>query len=387
MHQQAPSYREAPTYQGTPLLAEPEEQPLLAPVTPDLTWSWVHSLTQRPLRPSHLPATGEAADGADAEPVTVLRRTATIRRGTRMIKLLGGQQLGAYLYGRLPHGFCYRAYDLAHLRSGPDLALLTGDGSAPADVVFGLRWRAVDPADYDIPFSLTVGTLPAYPGLPDIRPHDRLGPAVLGTGFAPSQHHVVPEFVTTDFADLPLTANASLVAFTPDGQEITLYTYLPEQRAWTRMFGPAWRHLLHGLPELPPDQEYLPVKVGDRASTLMGTYRGAVYEAIADPPHEYRVNARARAARYPIETLVRRTCYATWRGVAVTVVRADGDWLRLRLCRPDRDSTPTLAAQPLERGVYESWANITDVTDLRTVEFPYHLPAPSGVDHGLREIK
>lgn len=351
------------------MLGEPEEQPLLAPVTPTFSFAAVHEFTQRPPR---LDLPGDAD-----EATAVIRRTATIRRGTRMIKLISGRQLGSYLHGRRPSGFCYRAYDLAHLRTGRDLALLTGDGGdgRPAEVVFGLRWRAVDPTDYHIPFSLAVAGLAAYPGLADIRPHDRLGPPVLGTGFAPSQEHVVPEFVTADLADLPLTANASLVAFTPDGQEITLYTYLPEQRAWTKMFGPQWRYLLQRLPDLPPDQEYLPVTAGEHGSTLVGAYRGQSYEAIADPPHEYRVNARARAARYAVETLARRTHYAIWRGVPVTVVRADGDWLRLRLCRPDRDSSPTHGAQCLERGIYEVWANLSHVSDLRPVDFAYELDA------------
>jgi hypothetical protein len=355
-------------------ISEPEEQPLLAPVTPGMSWAYVHSLGQIPVHGPHSP---------EAELITAIRRTAKIRRGTRMIKLLSHRQLGAYLHGRLPSGFCYRAVDVAHLRTPAELVMLTGDTARPdsggTPVVFGLRWRAVDPGDYAIPFSARVHDLPAYPGLFSISPHDRVGPAVLGTGFAPSRHHLIPEFVTADLADLPLPATSSLVAFAADGTEVTLYVYLPEQRAWTRMFGPQWKHLMAGVPEIPQEQEYLPIAL-DRTGgpRLVGRYRGELYDALADPPHEFRVHARARAARYPVETLARRTGHAVWRGAACTVVRVDGDWLRLRLCRPDRDSVPVLGAQCLERGLYEVWATAADVGEIREVDIAYDLdPGPA----------
>jgi hypothetical protein len=342
-----------------PTLGEPEDQPLLAPVMPLMSWASVHSMSQSRLR--------DPRDPTEARSIAVIRRTATIRRGTRMLKLLSSRQLSGYLHGRLPGGFCYRAVDVAHLRAPDELAMLTGDAiqldRSGKQFVFGLRWRATDPLDYAIPFSVSVGGLPSYQGLTAIPPHDRLGPPVLGTGFAPSQHHLVPEFVTTDLADIPLPAGSTLVAFAPDGIEVGLYLYLPEQRAWTRMFGPQWRHLVATVPEVPPDQEYVPfVTDHSGGTTLIGSYQGTMYEALADPPHEYRVLARARAARYPVETLIRRTRHATWRGVACTVVRADRDWLRLRVCRPDADNTAILGAQCVERGVYEVWCGSSEVT-------------------------
>lgn len=350
-------------------LAEPEEQPLLAPVTPTMSWSAVHAMSQARVR--------EPRGPTDVDAITVIRRTATIRRGTRMIKILSGRQLNAYLHGRRPAGFCYREFDITHLRAPADLALLTGDGGAQHDHgqgIFALRWRAVDPSDYAIPFAQPVGDLPSYPGLLAISPHDRLGPQVLGTGFAPSQHHLIPEFVTYDLADLPMPAGTSLVAFTPDGIEVSLYLYLPEQRAWTRMFGPQWRHLVAGVPEIPPDQEYVQIATDHAAGPrLVGRYRGEHYEALADPPHEFLVLARVRAARYPVEALTRRTRYATWRGALCTVVRAEGEWLRLRLCRPDPDSTPVIGAQCVERGVYEVWAPTSDVSDVHEVDVAYDL--------------
>ncbi len=352
-------------------VAEPDEAPLLAPVTVDMSWSRVHALTQSP--PHRRPVL------ASTDALVCIRRSALIRTGTRMIKLLTARQLGGYLLGRRPGGFCYRSYDVAALRTAAELAMLTGDETpACQDVVFGLRWRALDPADYEIPFSMPVPDLPAYPGLASIRPHDRLGPPVLGTGFAPSSNHVIPEYVTADLADLPMPANAHLVAFGVDGAEVPLYRYLPEQRAWIRVFGPHWRHLLHGVPEVAPDQELVPT--GDQlrgGTTLVGRYQGEMYEAVADPPHEYRLLANAGSAHYPVDGLARRTGYATWRAASCTVVRVDGEWLQLRLCRPDQHSVPTLGVHCVERGVYEVWAAATEVTGLRDVDHEYVLPLRS----------
>jgi hypothetical protein len=370
------------TFQGpigdlmdAPVIVEPEEQALLAPVTPGMTYALIHGLSQTPLRPP------------DAGQITAVRRTATIRPGTRMIKLLSARQLGAYLHGRRSAGFCYREFDLSLLRSSADLSLLLADSmttdSQSSPVVYGLRWRAIDAADYHIPFSIEVGDMPAYRGLRDISPHDRLGPPVLGTGFAPSRRHLIPEFVTADMADLPMPAGTSLVAFGPDGEEISLYLYLPEQRAWTRMFGPQHRHLVSGVPELSVEQEYVQGHTDHTGgSTLFGWYRAEMYEAIADPPHDFQVLARVRAARYPVDSVHRRTRYVTWRNVACTVVRIDGDWWRLRMCRPDRDSASMLGAQCIERGVYEVWAPASEAGPGRDVDQPYAVAAESIRDLG-----
>jgi hypothetical protein len=362
--------------------ADPGDPPLLAPVSRALSWEHIHLLSQRPLRDAgREPAVDVRLPGqAPGEPlITAIRRTAAVRRGTRMIRFFSGAHLGGYLAGRLPAGFCYRETDVAHLTSPNDLALLTGDGAGfdpgRSAAVFALRWRAVDPLDYHIPFSLPVAGMPAYPGLLGIPPHDRLGPPVLGTGFAPSSHHLIPEFITADLADLPMPANASLVAFTPDGQEVSLYTYLPEQRAWTRMFGPQWRHLLSAAPQIPLGQEYVQTTVENR-TTLVGTFRGESFEAVADPPLGFRLLAKTRAVRYPAERLSRRNTYASWRGARGTIIRAESDWLRLRLCRPDMDSGPRLGAQCLERGVYEIWTPASEVTERVEAEVTYQLPPP-----------
>jgi|SRR5690349_1421565 len=188
------------------------------------------------------------------------------------------------------------------------------------------------------------------------------------SGTAPRSNSIlIPEFVTADLAELPLPAGASLVAYTPDGTEVTLYTYLPEQRAWTRMHGPQWRHLLSEL----TNQELFPVPAA--LTKYVGRYRGELYEAIADPPVEFRVAVKTRAARYPVEALARRLPYGTWRDVRCTVIRTDGEWLRLRLCRPTGERVATLSAHCVERGLYEVWAPAGEVADAHEADVWYEV--------------
>ena len=203
---------------------EPTDTPLSIPLRRTISWATVYRLSQ-------------SAPAAASPLLSGIRDTATIQRGTRMVKVLSGRQLSGYLRGRLPYGFCHREYDIAHLRTPADLAVLRTDGGEDiaGDVAFALRWRAVDPADYAVP------SRSAYDGLVRISPHDRLGAPVLGTGFAPSRVHIIPEWITADLVDLPLPARAELIAFTADGTEVLLYRYLAEQRAWARLAGPQWR--------------------------------------------------------------------------------------------------------------------------------------------------
>ena len=58
-------------------------------MTPGTSWDSVHALSQTPLRDPRAP-------------IIAIRRTATIRAGTRMVKLLSDRQLSAYLHGRHP---------------------------------------------------------------------------------------------------------------------------------------------------------------------------------------------------------------------------------------------------------------------------------------------
>jgi hypothetical protein len=321
---------------------DPSDTPLSIPLRRTVSWATVYRLSQ-------------SAPAAASSLLTGIRDTATIQRGTRMVKILSGRQLAGFLRGRLPYGFCHREYDIAHLRTPAELAVLRTDGTedAATDVVFALRWRAVDPADYAVPFRTT------YDGLVRIPPHDRLGAPILGTGFAPSRAHIIPEWVTADLVDLPLPARAELIAFTSDGSEVLLYRYLAEQRAWARMAGPQWRHLLDGVGGIAADQEYFPTE--EPLTRLVGMFREAEYEAIADPPDEFWLLAKVRALRHPMTSPARRTPLVSWRGETCSVVRDSGDWLRVRMMRPNADALVRLGATCVERGVYEAWAPTAEV--------------------------
>ncbi|WP_307868520.1 hypothetical protein [Micromonospora sp. C95] len=337
--------------------AEEPESPLLVPLHRERGWSEVHRLAQQPA-------------AADDPLITAVRGSAGVRRGTRMMKILSARQLAGYVRGWLPHGFCYREHDVAHLRTPTTTSVLRtdgGDGRDGADVTYALRWRAADPGDYDVPAGA------AYRGLTALGARDRLGPAVLGTGFTPSNHHLIPEFVTRDFADLPMPANATLLAYPAEGVEVVLYAYQAEQRGWLRMVGPQWRHLLAAVPGLSPDQEYVPTGEAPRSTRLVGTYAGGEYEAVADLPGDFRVLALTRAARYPVDGVSRRLRLTAWRGVPCLVLREEAGWLRLRLRRPDPDAVAATGAQCQERGVYETWAPGGEVTDDQVVDHPYLL--------------
>lgn len=334
------------------------DTPLMAPLTKATSWADVHQLSQTPVR-----------EGTAAA-IAAIRATATIRRGTRMMKVLSGRQAAGFLRGWSPAGFCYREYDIAHLRTPADLALLRTDvevGRDNTDMVYALRWRAIDASDYEIPSG------PAYQGLVAMPPRDRIGPPVLGTGFTPSERHLIPEFVTSGCTDLPLSANAALLAYTADGAEVVLYTYQPEQRGWVRMAGPQWRHLLDGIPDVSSDQEYLRTADLPQSTQLVGTHQGRYYEAVADPPHEFRILAMTRAARYPVESLARRLRLSSWRGADCQVLRQDSGWSRLRLCHPAPETVGRLGAQCYERGIYEVWAPTVEIIDEGPTDLPYEL--------------
>ncbi|MDT5031816.1 MAG: hypothetical protein QOC94_1987 [Actinoplanes sp.] len=329
---------------------DPLEPQLMAPLTRDLNWAVVQRMSQ-------------SAAHRDDPVLRRIRSTAAVLRGTRMVKILSAAQLTGHLAGWLPYGFCYRACDLAHLHDPEQLALLRTDGATDTDVAYALRWRAVDPSDYAVPDA---------PGLASLPAHSRVGAMILGTGFSPSTDDLIPEFVTAGFADLPLPANAQLIAYPAPGEEVILYSYQPEQHAWLRLAGPRWRHLLEGLPGLSPDREYLPCG-SSGSSRLVGQSGANEYDAIADPPGEFRVKALTRAARYPVSTLSRRAEQARWRGVACWVLQRDDSWARLRVISPDADVIATCGARCYERGVYESWAPVRELADHHIADFPYRL--------------
>ncbi|MGX6606913.1 hypothetical protein ACWKSP_33020 [Micromonosporaceae bacterium Da 78-11] len=341
------------TGEDSAVSTDPLEPPLSAPLRRDLGWAQVQRMSQ-------------SAAHRDDPTLRRIRATAAVRRGTRMTKVLSAAQVAGHLGGWSPYGFCYRSCDLAHIREPAELALLRTDGATDVDVAFALRWRAVDPLDYEVPGA------PAQPGLALLPAHSRVGSMVLGTGFTFSTDELIPEFVTAGFADLPMPANAQLLAYVPGGEEIVLYTYQPEQHGWLRLAGPRWRRLLDGLPGVSPDREYLPCTVPG-SSRLIGKIKDQEYEAVADPPEEFRIRALTRAARYPVSSLSRRAEQAIWRGAPCWVLQRDDNWARLRLVRPDSDALAGTGARGYERGVYEAWAPIGELVDHHIVDIPYVL--------------
>ncbi|MEU4687380.1 hypothetical protein [Actinoplanes sp. NPDC023714] len=332
---------------------DPLDPPLMAPLRRDLNWQQVQLMSQ-------------SAVYRDDPDLRRIRATAAIRRGTRMTKVLSAAQVAGHLGGWLPYGFCYRSCDIEHLREPDRLALLRTDGTADSSVTFALRWRATDPIDYEVP------SAPAQPGLVALPAHSRIGAMVLGTGFGPSTDDLIPEYVTAGFADLPIPANAQLLAHVPGGEEVILYTYQPEQNGWLRLAGPRWRSLLGEIPGASPDREYVPC-TGAASARLVGRIDDKEYEAVADPPGEFRVRALTRAARYPVQTLSRRAEQALWRGVPSWVLQRDETWARLRLIRPDVDGINATGARCYERGVYEAWAPVDELADHHIADIAYQL--------------
>jgi hypothetical protein len=331
----------------------PDDTPLCVPLGPSLSRSHAHRLSQ-------------STSALHAGTVRTMRDTVRIHRGTRMLKVLSARQFAGYLHGWLPQGFCHREYDIAHLRTPADLAILHTDRPQSADdVVFALRWRAVDARDYAVPYAAD------FPGLTRMSPHARAGPPVLGTGFAPSNRHLIAEFVTADLADLPLPARAELIAYTSDGTEVLLYQYIAEQRTWGRVAGRQWRHLLDGVDGIAADQEYFAIP--DAPTRLMGEHRGQSYEAIADPRQdEFLILAKVRALRHVVTAPTRHTPQVIWRDTPCTVIRVSDGWLRLRLRRPDNDALERTGASCVERGLYETWAPATDIYDSGESTLRYH---------------
>jgi len=109
------------------------------------------------------------------------------------------------------------------------------------------------------------------------------------------------------------------------------------------------------------------------SARLVGRINEHEYHAVADPPEEFRVRALTRAARYPVTTLSRRAEQARWRTVGCWVLQRDDNWARLRLVQPDADAVSAVGARCYERGVYEVWAPVRELTDHHIAEFPYVL--------------
>lgn len=339
--------------------------PLMMPVGEGWVHEAVFKLSQTP---------PDRCCAGSAALLAMIRRTVTISRGTSMVKVLSPRQVAGLLEGRPLSGFCHREYDLAHLRTPAELAPINGSSEMSDEVVFVLRWRAADARDYAVPLAREVGPLaPAevdVTGLSAMPSSLRVGPHVLGTGFTPNGRHIVPEWTTADFADVPLPADTSLAAFTADGQQVVLYSYQPDQHAWLRMCGPQWRHLLEQIPMAGSvGQEFFPI--ARPPVRLLGSYQGRTVETIADPSGEFRIAARATAGRHPVTGAVRRVHYVTWREVIFTLIRTKDGWHQLRLCQPNAESVTRVGASPIERGIYETWAPVDEVSGWRDVDLAY----------------
>ncbi len=349
---------EVDVVRGTPPI--PDDAPLFMPLTASMCWAEAHRLSQ-----------SNSAAASPTSGLRAMRDSVRIRRGTRMVKILSGRQLAGTLRGWLPQGFCHREFDVAHLRTPTDLAILAtdhGSGRDQAnDAVFALRWRAVDGSDYNVPYASGDDD---FAGLTLMSPHQRVGAPVLGTGFAPTNRHIIPEFVTADLGDLPLAANAELVGFTDDGTEVLLYRYIAEQRAWGRLAGKQWRGLLDGIDGLAADQEYFPIP--EAPTRIMGLHNGSPYEAVADPrENEFIVLAKVRSLRHAVTEPARLSPRATWRGVECTVIRETEEWMRMRLRRPNPESLEATGAACVERGIYEAWAPVNEVQNRRDTMIDY----------------
>lgn len=344
------------------------ERPLAAPVSQAVSWPLIHAMSQI------APACHEP--GAAAM-IATIRRSATIARGTPMMKILTGQQVAEYLGGRALSGFCFREFDIAHLRTPTDLGPLSDRQGANDEVVFALRWRAVDPLDYAIPFDKAMK--PSGSGevdvteIANIPPSYRIGPQVLGTGFVPNGRNLVPEWMITDGASLPMPVGTSIVAFTAEGTEVVLYTYQPEQHAWLRMCGPKWRHLLRSVPTAGAVGQEL-FQIPTSPVRLHGYHEGRPVEVIPDPPGDFRIAAKTRAERHPVSALVRLRRHASWQDSPCSVIGADGDWCHIRLASPDANAVRRSGVNPVERGVYEAWVPLKELDDDKGVEIWYELP-------------
>ncbi|GAA1577642.1 hypothetical protein GCM10009827_119280 [Dactylosporangium maewongense] len=278
-----------------------------------------------------------------------IRASIQIRTGTRMMRVLSANQVAACLHGQwLPHGFCYREYDVAHLRAANDLSIIGSRNETPDSPVYVLRWPAEYAEDFHVP------TADTYPGLLEIAPADRVGPPVLGTGFTPSGQHLIPEYVTADLADLHLPAYAEIIAYTTNGTEVPLYSYTPKPAGWALVAGGKFRHLLEPLPGIDLYQQHHPTPT-----------------TVAWPPAHLGDGAPEPTAGTP-GTAYRRT-FGTFRDARCHLLQTDRQWQRIRLLRPDPSAIFRLGMNCLERGIYETWAQIDEMTEISSSQ-THHEP-------------
>ncbi|WP_100445785.1 hypothetical protein [Glycomyces xiaoerkulensis] len=328
--------------------------PVSVPLMPGADFGTVQRCSQNP-----------RIESAERALVAAVRATAFVSVGTRMVKPLNRQQVARQLTSPpLVSGVCFREFDVAHLRTPADRKVLAGDPDQVNDVAFALRWRAIGPRDY-------VSTEARhFPGLFSMPSRERRGPMVLGTGFLPSGDQLIPEFASAHLADLPLTAQAEILAYTQDGYEVSLFQYQPQTNVWDRVAGARHRDLISLVPGLEQGRALFRVDPAVHAG-LLGEQDGERVPVTADPGHGFHTYARGARSRSPVTRPRRFFTTARWRDVPVLVLGRNEDWVRLRLAQPDVESAMSTGATCVERGVYECWAPRAELADPRTVTVDY----------------
>ncbi|MCH7230685.1 hypothetical protein L0U85_07450 [Glycomyces sp. L485] len=276
-----------------------DDRSMMVPLAPGLDLEYVRRLSQTP----HL-------DPAARVLLNRVRQSSPLVEGELMERPMTASQVARLLEtAAVPGGFCYRRRDVAYLRTPASRSILGGETEVGDRWVFALRWPVADPADYHAPVA------PDYEGLSSMPSSDRRGMPVLGTGFALTGGHLLPEYVTADLVDLPLPEGAKLVAHATDGVESELFVYSGQQ--WTP-------------------------STADRSVDVPGVEIG-----------------RPRTVR----RILREATRVVWKGESGSLVDADEEWGRFRLSRPSPDALSRTGAEAVRRGVYEKWVARAEITN------------------------
>lgn len=268
-----------------------DDRSMTVPLAPGLDLEYVRRLAQTP----HLDPPARAL-------LDRVRRSSPLVEGESMERPLTAAQAAQLMEtAAVPGGFCYRSRDVACLRTPAARSVLGGETEPGERLVFALRWAVTAADDYHAPVA------PDYEGLTVMPSSDRRGTPVLGTGFALSSGHLLPEHLTADMTDLPLPEGAKVLAYTEDGSEAELFAYAGRQ--WS------------------------PLSTDPRTA-IPGVGPGRPV---------------------PVQRVLREPLKAVWKGVAGSLVDAEEEWGRFRLSRPSPDALARTGAEPVRRGVYEKW--------------------------------
>jgi hypothetical protein len=278
-----------------------DDRCLTVPLAPGLDLEYVRRLTQTPhLDPAARLLLDRVRCSSPLVPGEVMERPLTAAQIARLMETAA-----------VPGGFCYRRRDTAHLRTPAARSALGGETEPNDRWVFALRWPLSDPADYHAPVA------PEYEGLTAMPSSDRRGMPVLGTGFAISNAHLLPEHVTADLSDLPLPEGAQILAFTEQGTETTLFGYA--------------------------NQQWSPLTL-ERRVDIPGVEIGRAHQ---------------------VRRVLREATRVAWKGIPGSLVDADDDWARFRLSRPGPEALSRTGAEAVRRGVYEKWVERAEIAPER----------------------